>query len=496
MSISYPPKGDSDKKIGAYFAPLSVQPQDTPNMTVKIRAGSYFNSANQYVEFAGGSSPAVVAPASGASWTLISLSDSGSVVVTPGTAAIAPSFPVIPVGNLPLAAVYLTATTFAITSANITDIRPVVRSIDVIPNLPAELATRPTITDMNNALATKADVGSVAVGPHTHTVADVSDYVSSTTGLVNAAVAPKANDNEVVHLSGNETVAGNKTFTGSFVVQPIGFQPVTIFSTQTASAGDAGVSVARGSNPPAIMKWDETSLTWQAGIQGSAVHTILTSGTISAKADKVTGAVVGHFAALDASGNLVDSGKVASDFATAAQGSLAATALQSNQAITLSGDVTGSGSTSITATLASVGTPLSGAFVKITTDAKGRVVSSANVLATDIANSFVVPAGQVFSGPITGSTSNPAFRSLVATDIPNINQSQVIDLTTDLGAKANINSPAFTGIPSLPVYTLSTLPTGVIGGVIMVSDANSAVGAIAFYNGVNWIDVGTGVTVA
>lgn len=496
MSISFPPKGDSDKKIGAYLAPLSVQPQDTPNMTVKIRAGSYFNTANQYVEFAGGSSPAIVAPVSGASWSLVSLSDAGSVVITPGAAAIAPVFPSLPVGNLPLAAVYLTATTFAITAANITDIRPIVRSIDVIPNLPTELASRPTITDMNNALATKADVGSVAVGPHAHVVADISDYVSSTTGLVNAAVAPKANDTDVVHLSGNEVVAGNKTFTGAFVVQPTGFQPIGLFSTQTASAGDAGVSVTRGANPPAILKWDETSLTWQAGIQGSSVHTILTSGTISSKADKVTGAVVGHFAGLDASGNLVDSGKATSDFATAAQGLLAATALQSNQTITLSGDVTGSGSTSIATTLASVGTPLSGAFVKITTDAKGRVISSANVLATDIANSFVVPAGQVFAGPITGATNNPAFRSLAATDIPNIDQSQVIDLTTDLGAKADVNSPVFTGIPSLPAYTLSTLPTGVVGGIIMVSDANSAVGAIAFYNGTTWIDVGTGLTVA
>ena len=49
---------------------------------------------------------------------------------------------------------------------------------------------------------------------------------------------------------------------------------------------------------------------------------------ITGKADKVSGAIAGDFAGLDANGNLTDSGKKASDFATAAQGSLADTAYQ------------------------------------------------------------------------------------------------------------------------------------------------------------------------
>lgn len=51
------------------------------------------------------------------------------------------------------------------------------------------------------------------------------------------------------------------------------------------------------------------------------------------KADKVSNAVQGHFAGLDASGNLTDSGAKASDFATAAQGRKADTALQEHQDI-------------------------------------------------------------------------------------------------------------------------------------------------------------------
>jgi uncharacterized protein with GYD domain len=48
----------------------------------------------------------------------------------------------------------------------------------------------------------------------------------------------------------------------------------------------------------------------------------------SGKADKVTGAAAGNFAGLASGGNLTDSGKKPADFATAAQGTLAASALQ------------------------------------------------------------------------------------------------------------------------------------------------------------------------
>lgn len=49
----------------------------------------------------------------------------------------------------------------------------------------------------------------------------------------------------------------------------------------------------------------------------------------AAKADKVSGATAGNFAGLDANGNLTDSGAKAADFATAAQGAKADSAVQS-----------------------------------------------------------------------------------------------------------------------------------------------------------------------
>ena len=57
----------------------------------------------------------------------------------------------------------------------------------------------------------------------------------------------------------------------------------------------------------------------------------INANDVVGKADKVSGATAGNFAGLNASGNLTDSGSKASDFATAAQGNKADTAIQGVQ---------------------------------------------------------------------------------------------------------------------------------------------------------------------
>ena len=57
--------------------------------------------------------------------------------------------------------------------------------------------------------------------------------------------------------------------------------------------------------------------------------TALQDEDIEGKADLVSGATAGNFAGLDSNGNLTDSGSKASDFATAAQGTKADSAIQS-----------------------------------------------------------------------------------------------------------------------------------------------------------------------
>lgn len=62
---------------------------------------------------------------------------------------------------------------------------------------------------------------------------------------------------------------------------------------------------------------------------GKADTALQSHQDITGKADKVSGATADNFAGLDGNGNLKDSGKSASDFATAAQGSKADSAIQS-----------------------------------------------------------------------------------------------------------------------------------------------------------------------
>lgn len=76
-----------------------------------------------------------------------------------------------------------------------------------------------------------------------------------------------------------------------------------------------------------------------------------------------------------------------------------ATYLTGNQSITLSGDASGSGTTAISVTLASVGT--SGTYTKVTTDAKGRVTSGTTLSSGDIPS-----LGNITNAGAIGTTAN------------------------------------------------------------------------------------------
>ena len=84
------------------------------------------------------------------------------------------------------------------------------------------------------------------------------------------------------------------------------------------------------------------------------------------------------------------------------------TYITGNQSITLSGDASGSGTTAITVTLASVGT--AGTYTKVTTDAKGRVTSGTTLGTGDL------PAGTMNSSNfVVRETPSPAPNGVVTT---------------------------------------------------------------------------------
>lgn len=91
------------------------------------------------------------------------------------------------------------------------------------------------------------------------------------------------------------------------------------FAKLAGIASGAQVNVLEG------VQLDGTDLT----IDANKKVNIQLSSTFAGKADKVSGATADNFAGLDSNGNLKDSGKNASDFATDTQGGYADSALQS-----------------------------------------------------------------------------------------------------------------------------------------------------------------------
>ena len=178
--MNIPLYGDAYRKLFGNMATLHPTAQDSPNMTVKISAGgfwSFLDGIAAYVEYVGGSSPAITAPASNAKWVVVTLNASGMVVNIDGTPSATPVLPTIPRNRYPIALAYVNAGDVKITNEYIFDARPIfanpVRShLDLmdttedgshttaaITGLDALIATLATLTNLSDGLADKADVG-------------------------------------------------------------------------------------------------------------------------------------------------------------------------------------------------------------------------------------------------------------------------------------------------------------------------------------------------
>lgn len=115
----------------------------------------------------------------------------------------------------------------------------------------------------------------------------------------------------------------------------------------------------------------------------------------------------------------------------------AGTYLTGNQSITLSGDATGSGTTAITVTLATVNANVyvSDTFLKFSVNAKGLVTSAAAVAGTDINTAFgSTTANYIYASP-SGSAGTPTFRAMTSDDVPTLAQSKITNLVSDLSGK-------------------------------------------------------------
>lgn len=157
--VSLPPKGDSAKRLGSYFSPLKVEAQATPDMTVKVNEGAFWDADGNYVEYIGGNSPQISAPTSGAKWVLVTLTPNGMINIVDGVESAQPDLPSPSTykGELPLAAIFVGDTTTAITNDMIFDFRPLWHvQPDSVSQ--AQLNNFATKTYVDNAVTLKADV--------------------------------------------------------------------------------------------------------------------------------------------------------------------------------------------------------------------------------------------------------------------------------------------------------------------------------------------------
>lgn len=199
--------------------------------------------------------------------------------------------------------------------------------------------------------AVKAAVESAA-GDAAQVASDLASYQTSN----DAAVAANATaiSSEASRAAGAEQAINDKIGTvtsGKTVVEMIAdaqaaatYDDTALAARVSANEGDlttlkAGAStegsvayqiaqIVNENNNGSIDTLNEIAAWIVSDTTGAAKMASDISSLSSSKADKVSSATAGNFAGLDANGNLTDSGKKAADFATAAQGAKADTAVQ------------------------------------------------------------------------------------------------------------------------------------------------------------------------
>lgn len=199
-----------------------------------------------------------------------------------------------------------------------------------------------------------ADIGYNTTARHTHANKNLLDTYTQSNASLADAVAKK-------HEHANKDVLDDTTasYTSEEKTKLEGIESgaeVNVNADWNATSGDAQILNKPSTFPPSSHTHEISNVNGlQSALNGKAAtthtHSVKINGStktipasggtpvdlgtyltshqdISGKADKVSNATANHFAGLNASGNLIDSGKKASDFATAAQGEKADTAYQ------------------------------------------------------------------------------------------------------------------------------------------------------------------------
>jgi hypothetical protein len=219
-------------------------------------------------------------------------------------------------------------------------------------------------------------------------VLDTNTYLTTLTDTLATVTGRGASTTTAITLSGGVTInaagstngaifAGSTSGTTKVVASAVaGSTTITLPGTTgtialtsdlpTVNSGTLAVSIGVAGATSSTVTWG-TSTGFNANSTGATTYDLKVGPALTALATLMTTAGVGF----------IKRGATADTYTIDTS-----TYLTGNQSISLSGDASGSGTTAITVTLASVGT--AGTYTKVTTDAKGRVTAGTTLSATDI----------------------------------------------------------------------------------------------------------------
>ena len=183
-------------------------------------------------------------------------------------------------------------------------------------------ATEKAVRDAINDL----DVAAVTVGASKTLVSISEEDGKISTSAVDIQIAESQVTNLVDDLASKQD---NLSFEGTYDASTNKVATESTVSDAIEALDVSAISVGADKTLTSISETDGKISATPVAIQIAESQVTNLTTDLAAKADKVASATSGNFAGLDSNGNLTDSGSKATDFATAAQGGKADSAIQS-----------------------------------------------------------------------------------------------------------------------------------------------------------------------
>ena len=358
-------------------------------------------------------------------------------------------------GNAATATIWQTARTLTIGSTG----KSVNGSADVSWSL-AEIGAQASNTNLTSlagltfastSFVKMTAAGTFALDTNTYALTNQTMFIGTTSVAINRAsaslsltgVSIDGNAGTVtngVYTTGDQTITGQKTFPSAIASRPIVPGGIISLATGDADADIWGISEQYyPSNPTTADAW---------GIRWNAVNNeiqFVGGGSNRAIIDLDQGNITGAA--------FIRSGGTASQFLKADGSVDANTYLTGNQSITVSGDASGSGTTAIALTLATVNTNV-GTFNNVTVNGKGLVTAASNV-AYLTGNQTIT-----LSGDATGSGATSIAVTLANSGVTAGTYTKV---TVDAKGRVTVGASLASG--DLPTYTGTITSTQVTTGL-------------------------------